>query len=120
MRIPFYADYAAVHDGRLPAVNPAPLVRWAYGDSFPNTTVDIANANRTLFGDWINSEVLVPDEKTCSDSLMLYVGSQADVNYRNEYGDGPAVPLGFSVSRVSPFWGGPDFVVPRELILSAQ
>lgn len=120
VRDPFYADYAAVHDGRLPAVNPAPLVRWAYGDSFPNTTVDVANTNRTMFADWINREVLVPDEETCSDSLLLYVGSEADVNYRNVYTDGPAVPLGFSVSRVSPFWGGPDFVVPRKLSQQAS
>lgn len=117
VRDPFYADYAAIHDGRLPAVNPAPLVRWAYGDSFPNTTLDIANANRTLFGDWVNSEVLIPDEETCSDSLMLYVGSQANVNYRNEYGDAPGVPLGFGVSRLSPFWGGPDFVLPRKFLI---
>lgn len=27
VRNPFYADYAAVHDGRRPAVDPVPLVR---------------------------------------------------------------------------------------------
>ncbi|CZT17353.1 related to D-mandelate dehydrogenase [Ramularia collo-cygni] len=115
VRDPFYADYAALHDGRLPAVNPAPLLRWAYGDSFPNTTVDVANANRTLFGDWINNEVLPSNEETCSESLMLYIGSQADENYRNEYGSGPTIPFGTrssTISRVSPFWGGPDFVLP--------
>lgn len=118
MRDPFYADYAATHDGRLPAVNSAPLVRWAYADSFPNTTVDVANANRTLFGDWVSEEVLIADDETCSESLLLYVGSQASANYRNEYGDGPSIPLGFTVSRISPFWGGPDFVVPRKSLSS--
>ena len=113
VRDPFFEDYAAIHDGRVPFIDPAPAARWAFGDSYPNTTVDVANANRTLFADWFASEVLIADQKTCSDSLLLYVGSQADVNYRNQYGDAPTPPVGsFSISRVSPFWGGPDFVVP--------
>lgn len=43
---------------------------------------------------------------------MLYVGSNADVDYRNQYLDPPSAPYGFGISRVSPFWGGPDFVLP--------
>lgn len=112
VRDPFYADYAAAHDGRRPFVDPAPLARWAWGDSFPNTTVDVAVANKTIFENWISSEVLKPDSATCSDSLLFYVGSEASVNYRNQYGDPPTPPLGFSISRVSPFWSGPDFVLP--------
>ncbi|KAK1056827.1 hypothetical protein LTR74_014638 [Friedmanniomyces endolithicus] len=112
VRDPFYADYAAVHDGRRPFVDPAPLVRWAFGDSYPNTTLAVANANRTLFADWFASEVLVADAKTCSNSLLFYVGSEASVNYRNQYGGPPQPPFGFGISRVSPYWGGPDFVVP--------
>ncbi|KAF7348762.1 putative glutamyl-trna amidotransferase protein [Mycena venus] len=30
VRDPFYADYAAVHDGRRPFVDPTPLSRWAF------------------------------------------------------------------------------------------
>ncbi|KAI5359507.1 putative amidase [Septoria linicola] len=113
VRDPFFADYAAIHDGRRPFIDPAPLVRWTWGDSYPNATVDIANANRTIFADWVSSNVLVADEKTCSDSLLLYVGSQASVDYRNEYEGAPSPPVGGGIiGRVSPFWGGPDFVVP--------
>ncbi|EME46472.1 hypothetical protein DOTSEDRAFT_70467 [Dothistroma septosporum NZE10] len=112
VRDPFYADYAAAHEGRRPFIDPAPLTRWAFGDSYANDTVDIANQNRTIFTDWFSSEVLVADEDTCSDSLLFYVGSEASVNYRNQYSGPPAVPSGFSISRVSPFWGGPDFVLP--------
>ncbi|KAK3620726.1 hypothetical protein LTR56_023243 [Elasticomyces elasticus] len=112
VRDPFYADYAAAHSGRRPFVDPAPLVRWAFGDAYPTSTLDVANANRTIFADWFAGEVLVADPETCSDSLLLYVGSQADVNYRNQYSSGPQVPYGFGISRISPFWGGPDFVVP--------
>lgn len=114
VRDPFYADYAAAHDGRLPFVDPAPLIRWGFADSFPDSTLDQANANRTLFADWWADNVLVADERTCSDSLLIYVGSDADVNYRNQYSGPPGVPYGFGTSRVSPFWGGPDFVVPRK------
>src|ERR1700712_2777817 len=35
LRDPFYRDYGAVHDGRLPAIDPVPLLRWAYGASSP-------------------------------------------------------------------------------------
>lgn len=114
VRDPFYADYAAAHEGRRPFVDPAPLIRWAFGDSYANDTVDIANHNRTVFADWVSSEVLVADEDTCSDSLLFYVGSQARANYRNEYNGEPSVPFGFSISRVSSYWGGPDFVLPRK------
>ncbi|KAK4997800.1 hypothetical protein LTR66_002857 [Elasticomyces elasticus] len=115
VRDSFYADYAAVHDGRRPFVDPAPLTRWAFGASYPPTAIAAANSNRTTFGDWFASEVLVADPTTCSDSLLIYAGSDASINYRNQYLGPPVVPYGFGTSRFSPFWGGPDFVVPREL-----
>ena len=86
VRDPFYASYAAAHDGRRPFVDPAPLVRWAFGDTFPIAALAEAVANKTVFMDWFNSKVVKPDNRTCSDSLVLYVGSTADnQNYRNQY-----------------------------------
>ncbi|KAK5117039.1 hypothetical protein LTR62_006760 [Meristemomyces frigidus] len=112
VRAPFFADYAAAHDGRQPFVDPAPLVRWAFGDSYPPSELDVANANRTIFANWFADEVLMADSETCTDSILLYIGSEADVNYRNQYSGPPGVPFGFGISRASPFWGGPDFVLP--------
>ncbi|KAL9080935.1 MAG: hypothetical protein Q9157_000435 [Trypethelium eluteriae] len=118
VRDPFYTDYGAIHDGRLPFVDPAPLIRWAFGDSFPKpAALDQANANRTIFRDWVASHVLIPNSSNhsstaCSSSLYLYVGSEADVNYRNQYNGPPQVPIGFSNGRISPFAENPDFVVP--------
>lgn len=112
VRDPFYAAYAAAHDGRLPFIDPAPLARWSYGD---NSTATIAEAvaNKTQFMSWFNSSVLALDAETCSSSLLLYVGStEADVDYRNEYVDAPTIPYGFSTSRVSVFSEAPDMVVP--------
>ncbi|MCJ1480641.1 hypothetical protein MMC06_000796 [Schaereria dolodes] len=114
VRDPFYADYAAIHDGRLPFVDPVPLVRWAFGDSYPNSTLTDAITNKTIFMDWWSSNILVNDSITCSDSLLLYVGGTAedDVNYRNQYSGPPEVPYGFSEGRISSFTEVPDMVVP--------
>jgi hypothetical protein len=111
VRDPFYADYAAQHDGRLPFVDPVPLYRWSFGDNSTETIAD-AVANKTIFMDWFNSHVLVPTSATCSDKILLYVGSNADVNYRNLYLSPPSVPFGFSTSRISVFTETPDFVIP--------
>ena len=119
VRDPFYTDYGAAHEGRLPFVDPAPLVRWAFGDSFPKpATLNQANANRTVFRDWFTSHVLVSNDSgsnssiPCSSGLYLYVGSEADVNYRNQYSGPPTPPYGFGSSRISPFAENPDFVLP--------
>ncbi|KAH9827402.1 Amidase [Teratosphaeria destructans] len=112
VRDPFYSDYAAKHDGRRPFVAPSSLTRWKFGDAYPSTVLDQARANRTLFADWFGRRVLVADEETCSDSLLFYIGSKAYVYYRNQYNGPPDVPYGFEIGKVSPFWGGPDYVVP--------
>ncbi|KAK3062019.1 hypothetical protein LTS18_004977 [Coniosporium uncinatum] len=111
VRDPFYADYAAAHDGRLPSVDPVPLARWAWGDN-SSTTVAEAVANKTTFMDWFNSKVLVSDEQTCSDSLMMYVGSQAGTVYRNVYLNEPRPPIWFGTDSISIFAEVPDMVVP--------
>jgi Amidase len=85
VRDPFYADYAAAHDGRRPFVDPVPLVRWAFGDTYPDSTLDESIYNKTLFMNWFQSNVLVSDPVTCSNAFILYVGSTASSNARNEY-----------------------------------
>jgi hypothetical protein len=111
VRDPFYADYAAKHDGRRPFVNPVPLARWGWGANQTNT-VDEAISNKTLFMNWANSAFLAPSPSTCSESLVMYVGSTANANPRNVYLNEPGVPLGFSNSRISVMSEAPDFVVP--------
>ncbi|KAI4095792.1 MAG: hypothetical protein LQ339_007155 [Xanthoria mediterranea] len=111
VRDPFYAAYAAVHDGRRPFVDPAPLVRWAYGDSLPESALEQAQTNKTIFMTWFNSNILRNDSTTCSDSLLLYTGG-SNTAYRNEYIQPPSVPFGFSTSRISVFAEVPDVVVP--------
>lgn len=111
VRDPFYAAYAAVHDGRRPFVDPAPLVRWAYGDSQPDSALTEAQTNKTIFMDWFSSNILRNDSTTCSDSLLLYTGG-LNIQYRNQYNKPPTVPFGFSNGRISVFSEVPDVVVP--------
>ncbi|KAH8730804.1 glutamyl-tRNA amidotransferase [Phaeosphaeriaceae sp. PMI808] len=111
VRDPFYADYAAKHDGRRPFVNPVPLARWGWGDN-QTTPLEEAIANKTIFMDWANSKFLVPSKSTCSESLVAYVGSTAQASPRNIYVKEPGVPFGLSDSRISVMAEVPDFVVP--------
>ncbi|ETS87136.1 hypothetical protein PFICI_00964 [Pestalotiopsis fici W106-1] len=109
---PFLADYAALHDGRRPFIDPAPLARWAWA---ANYSWDEAMHNKTLFMNWFNTVVLprVSDPAQCSSGLVLYpakVGTQA---LRNRYDiDPPAPYTGFSASRMSVFCECPDFIFP--------
>jgi hypothetical protein len=111
VREPFYAAYAAKHDGRRPFVNPVPLARWGWGANQTNTVAE-AVSNKTTFMEWANSTFLAPSPETCSESLVMYVGSTAQANPRNVYLREPGVPFGFSNSRVSVMAEVPDFVVP--------
>ncbi|KAF4853417.1 Amidase 1 [Colletotrichum siamense] len=113
VRDPFYADYAAAHDGRRPFVNPVPLARWAWGDTQPASALDDAKANKTLFMDWFNAQVLAPTPSSCSSGFLLYVGSAGTASPRNAYLEAPSTPpLGFSNGRLSVFSGAPDHVFP--------
>ncbi|KAG4431663.1 hypothetical protein IFR05_012846 [Cadophora sp. M221] len=110
--LPFYSDYAAAHDGRRPFINPVPITRWAYGQSFPATAETEALANKTAFTNWWKSNVVLESDESCSDSILLYPGATGNPNYRNTYRSAPGAPTGFSIGRVSNFAGVPDIVYP--------
>jgi hypothetical protein len=83
--VPWFADYAAQNDGRTPFVAPSPRIRWAYGRV--NITADDyqeAVARKQEYAEWFNSNVLVPDNRTCSNSLYVtpWTGSNARPSYR--------------------------------------
>ncbi|KAK4222748.1 amidase signature domain-containing protein [Podospora fimiseda] len=114
VRDPFYKDYAASHDGRRPFVNPVPLSRWAYGDTLPESALQAAYTQKSLFMNWFNSQILPPvsDPAQCSSGLFLYPQSQGSQNPRNRYRNAPGVPFGFSAGRISVFAEVPDHVYP--------
>ncbi|KAF4997622.1 hypothetical protein FDECE_12040 [Fusarium decemcellulare] len=111
VRDPFFRDYSAAHDGRLPHVNPAPLTRWGFGDN-STSTIEEGIANKTRFMEWFNTKVLAPDAKSCSNSLLVYVPRTPEPVYRDTYRAGPQVPKAFSTSRISVMSETPDMVIP--------
>jgi hypothetical protein len=113
VRDPFYADYARLHSGRLPFVNPVPLVRWGYGDSQPEGASSEALTNKTIFNDWFASHILKPDNKTCSSSILAYIIPPV-TQYRNAYRTSPKPPFNFSSQYYSVFAETSDIVVPSE------
>lgn len=110
---PFLADYAALHEGRRPFIDPAPLARWAWA---ANYSWDEAMHNKTLFMNWFNNVVLPradDDPAQCSSSLVLYPAKMGTQNPRNRYDiDPPAPYTGFSAARISVLSECPDFVFP--------
>lgn len=112
--LPFIRDFAAANDGRYPFLDPNPAVRWAFAATNA-TTLDQGIYNKTLFMDWWNSEVVLPDAESCSDSLLLYPGTLATPAYRNEYFPAPSIPAGWGVYNIAIFAEVPDMVLPCKL-----
>jgi hypothetical protein len=113
IRDPFYADYAALHAGRKPFINPSPLARWAFGETFPPTQLAEEDAKRSKFASWFSQNILPPSDESCSDSLLFYVGSASgSTHYRNAYQGLPTPPTGWTLEMMSTLGGGPDFVLP--------
>ncbi|KAL3418189.1 glutamyl-tRNA amidotransferase [Phlyctema vagabunda] len=108
---PFIADYGAAHDGRHPFLDPNPLVRWTWAQT-NETVLEDGIANKTIFMDWWNTQVIPADPVTCSDSLLLYPGTLATPNYRNVYFEAPDIPSGWGVYNIAIFAEAPDMVFP--------
>ncbi|OOF90661.1 hypothetical protein ASPCADRAFT_58797 [Aspergillus carbonarius ITEM 5010] len=114
VRDPFYADYAAKHDGRVPFVDPVPLSRWNWSMGYPDSALDEAIYNKTMFMDWIADNYLTPiaDPDQCSSSLIVYVGTDGSQIARNVYRSLPGAPSGYSRFLISNMASVPDFVIP--------
>lgn len=95
-------------------MDPAPLARWAFGDSLPDSALDDAIANKTLFMDWFQSAILPPSDNParCSSNILLYPATTGSQAPRNRYISAPSIPTGFSSGRISVFSGCPDTVFP--------
>ncbi|KAJ5760754.1 hypothetical protein N7520_007910 [Penicillium odoratum] len=109
---PLYEKYGAANGGRRPFIDPVPLSRWDWGLEYPDSQLEAEIQHKDIFTSWWNSTVQVFDQETCSDSLILYVGTAATPTYRNAYRSMPGIPSGFASSRIANFAGVPDMVVP--------
>ncbi|EUC46416.1 hypothetical protein COCMIDRAFT_92801 [Bipolaris oryzae ATCC 44560] len=111
VRDPFYAKYASMHDGRLPAVNPVPLARWAFGDAQPSTTLADAITNKTMFMVWFQDHVLKEDRRSCTSAVLAYISAPI-VQYRSTYRSPPQAPSGFTNQYFSVMAEVPDITIP--------
>ena len=104
----------AIHDGRRPFIDPTPRVRWAWADSQPDSILDDAVVNKTLFMNWFNEKVLPPaeDPAMCSSRILLHTDSTGGLGRRDNYRDPPVVPFGWGHSEISVFSEAPDSVFP--------
>ncbi|KAG5762281.1 hypothetical protein H9Q72_009621 [Fusarium xylarioides] len=111
---PFFKDYAAAHDGRTPYIDPAPSARWAWGESQPDSLLNEAIHNKTIFMDWFNHNVLPKDKDSqrCSSNILLYTQGPGIFSRRDVYLDPPGVLFGWSLRRISIFSEAPDSVYP--------
>lgn len=86
LTLPFYQDYAAKNMGKRPFVDPAPLIRWAYGQmNWTASATEQALQNKTVFMNWWSSHVVLPSVESCSESIVIYPGSTGTPTYRNVY-----------------------------------
>ena len=80
---PWYEDYAAQNDGRLPFVSPSPLVRWQYGAN--NVSEELFNdglAKKEYYQEFITSDVLIKDDTTCSNAIYAEPANTGSTSYR--------------------------------------
>ncbi|RKL23362.1 hypothetical protein BFJ70_g12981 [Fusarium oxysporum] len=117
VRDPFFKDYAAAYDGRVPFVNPSTHGSWSWSDTLPSL-LDEAVANKTIFKSWWDEVMLPKNAEACSESLMLYTFKHATPEYRSDYGSAMGsgglvgVLLGLNIGFISPMAGNPDFSIP--------
>ncbi|EWZ31340.1 amidase signature domain-containing protein [Fusarium oxysporum Fo47] len=117
VRDPFFKDYAAAYDGRVPFVNPSTHGSWSWSDTLPSL-LDEAVANKTIFKSWWDEVMLPKNAQACSESLMLYTFKHATPEYRSDYGSAMGsgglvgVLLGLNIGFISPMAGNPDFSIP--------
>lgn len=84
---PFFADYAAKHNGLRPFINPGPLARWFWGqENGGDEAYTAAVRNKTVFKEWWETDGFGrTDNTTCSEGVYVYPYTTGKTQYRNEY-----------------------------------
>ena len=85
---PFIAAYKAAHNGQMPSIDPAPLLRWNFARTFVTPELSASGiANKTIYMNWFQNTVLNgTDPVTCSPTIYVYpANTGATPNYRTTY-----------------------------------
>lgn len=82
--LPFFQDYGAANDGRIPFVAPSPAGRWAFG----RTNVSVAlfqdfSQRKDTYESFVNEQVLTHDNETCTNAIIVSPSNTgSSPNYR--------------------------------------
>jgi len=83
-------------------------------------SLDVGVRSKAIFKDWCDTSVMKLDLNICSEGLLLYPGTLAEPNYRNQCFKPPGIPEVVSVSSISIFAEVPDMDLPGMVFRSFE
>lgn len=116
---PFFADYAAAHNGDKPHLDPPAKRNYAYG--LNQTSADFSRivASKSVFSHWVQSQLLTSNfsSSSCSNAILvnpIVTGSPSsrDDVYMKAAPTGENAYLGWNRYGISQLGGVPEVVVP--------
>lgn len=110
------SDYMDAHDGDLPYFDPPIALNRQYGLNLTEAEFEEALTNKTIFKDWLETELLAPELDTayCSSALLIHPIWGGVPSYRDNYPSGdPTVsaPV-WNQYSISQLGGVPEVVLP--------
>jgi Asp-tRNA(Asn)/Glu-tRNA(Gln) amidotransferase A subunit family amidase len=114
----FVANYSAANSGDTPYVDPPVQFNMEYGKNLTAATHAEALANKTLFQNWLETQLLTPMPNTdyCSSSLLIHPISPGSPSYRDTYPiESPSEAgtwFGWNQYSISQLGGVPEVVLP--------
>lgn len=118
---PFQEKYANTYDNRTAYINPTPKVRLDHYKNQTQATFDEARKRQLEFKEFFTTEVLKPDEDSCTTGLWVVPTNAGLVNPIDSYPyTAPTVnetALSFSSFYYSVFSSGGEVVIPSTSLL---
>jgi Asp-tRNA(Asn)/Glu-tRNA(Gln) amidotransferase A subunit family amidase len=115
---PFFTEYSAANGGDKPYVDPPVQENMAYGFNLTAGNFSEALANKTIFKEWTETNLLIPmlDTDYCSSSILIHPIDPGAPSYRDNYpAASPAAAgiwFGWNQYSISQLAGVPEVVVP--------
>ena len=81
--VPWIQDYENEYSGRVPFIDPSPLVRWDYGRyNVSAATFNASLAKKQVWEDFVQQDVLPTDNTTCSEAIYVFPFTLGSTSYR--------------------------------------
>ncbi|KAK8843917.1 hypothetical protein IAR55_006709 [Kwoniella newhampshirensis] len=111
--VPWFEDYGASNDGRIPFVAPSPNIRWAWGRvNLTQANYDEEVRRKAVYQSFVIDNVLTPDNTTCSKTIYFSpYNTGTSPAYRNIYRSPPSNGF-FNTGMESFMAGNPQMMIP--------